>query len=125
VTEPLHSTEAAAARPFWAIASGHFREGRRDEARAAVRRGLAHAPDDPYGHDFLLDVERRLARWGLLDVRGLLFADHAVTGDRVYTDAGAGIKLRVGRQTIEALAGRDTRRGATRFWIVLSRDPYR
>jgi predicted double-glycine peptidase len=50
-TEPPNST--AAAEPFWERASVYFRQQRYREARDVVRQGLALAPGDAYGHDFL------------------------------------------------------------------------
>lgn len=52
------------ATAYWQRASAHFRAQRYGAAREAVREGLAVAPSDPYGHDFLatlLHLEGRTA----------------------------------------------------------------
>ena len=79
----------------------------------------------------LKEADRRMARlWGI-EVRGVLFADHAlVSGPRlvrmerqVFTDTGAGIRVRLaGDQAVEVLVGRDVRSGRTRGWIGVSRE---
>lgn len=96
-------------------------------AHPAVNRG--RKGNSPMGRQYLLanlELRRRVFRWSILEIEGLLFSDTALVGKtpfgdpgyRWFQDVGCGFRLgALGQERMEVLFGFDLKESKFNLWV--------